>query len=123
MKRGVRGILKQIDAFLVRNQKNEAARDLWNILAALRGPDEPELAGAKSDTTEIIRTAAFPRAAKLELGDFKTMVPASFASPGATTVRLPFLNRSSFSQARRHFRNHASSAATALDLGVEEYLP
>jgi len=55
----VREVLDTIDAMLTQGEAQDA-RDLWDVLAALRGPDtdNDEL---KDRTTVPIRRAAFPK--------------------------------------------------------------
>lgn len=53
--------LDRIDMFLA-NQPSVVARELWNILTALRGPDNGNDA-IKDETTCVIRTKAFPQLA------------------------------------------------------------
>lgn len=60
IKPAVREMLDKIDVFLSTAPIDEA-QQLWDVLTALRGPDDddPEL---KSRTTTHIRAAAFPKA-------------------------------------------------------------
>lgn len=79
---------------------------LWNVLSALRGPDDQN-ADLKSTTTEVIRTVAFPKTGKSFNG---AVVCAKFAESGKP-LELP-------EDDGTHFANHIHAAAIALGLVV-----
>ena len=54
----VREVLDVIDEFLARGDSRAGA--LWDVLTALRGPDDESKEQLKSSTTSHIRRAAFP---------------------------------------------------------------
>jgi hypothetical protein len=93
--------LKYIDDVLSRG--GEAAVQLWDVLSALRGPDDRLC--DKSYTTEVIRTAAFPQTALL--GGVANR--AAFASS-----RTRFDQRGADSNG--HFASHVRKAAETLGL-------
>jgi hypothetical protein len=55
----LRRVLNDLDQMFA---KATTSRDLWDILSALRGPDNDDVV-LKNDTTAFIRTWAFPRTA------------------------------------------------------------
>ena len=57
----VREVLQQIDELLAEGGTN--AQQLWDVLVALRGPDDKD-ADTKRASTERIRAIAFPIAAR-----------------------------------------------------------
>lgn len=87
----------------------DKASQLWNILTALRGPDELGLLpyDAKRYSTSIIRAKAFPKLAKMHF-----RVPAKFETE-ARKIRYDLIEAAS-----RHFRSHILRAASALGLNV-----
>lgn len=118
MNRNVRAMLNEIDAFLVKYSKHKAAKELWNVLSALRGPDVKEDQGAKDGATNVIRTSAFPRTAKNERRPRRrTSIPASFAPDKSEVVTLP-PKRGVYGDG--HFRSHIRAAAKALGLETRE---
>lgn len=98
----VRSILNRIDRFLLKG--NAASRDLWNILSALRGPDEGYHRHSKRFTTVPVRRKAFPLLATAAMNSLH-YIPADLSQkvfrPG---------NHSD------HFSRHIRSAAMALGL-------
>lgn len=99
-----RDMLNQIDEFLSRS--DSASAELWQVLSALRGPDE-NMPSIKHAMTEPIRTAAFPKTAQVFLyGGWA--VPAFFAEPGTSFLHLY--------EGGAHFRNHAQRAAILLGI-------
>lgn len=60
----VRNILDTIDEFLVDNISNGEGGKLWDVLTALRGPDDESDWASKYTATGPIRAAAFPRFAE-----------------------------------------------------------
>ena len=57
----MRQMLKLIDQFLANPALKSEGRKLWDVMSALRGPDNGI---GKELTTAVIRRAAFPQAAK-----------------------------------------------------------
>jgi len=106
----VREMLDRIDTFLVTGDQH--AERLWNVLSALRGPDNDSY-GDKVSTTNAIRAAAFPRTAAL--GNL-TWLPASFYTTG---YREPTTSIWDYEALRWHFAEHIRSAAAALKLKDE----
>lgn len=111
MSPATRKILDQIDEFLLRS--NDESAELWHILTALRGPDDPERDAEKSTTTAVIRSAAFPRCGELPCMMFgsNTYVAACFAPPD-----VAFISPSESWSKDYHFNYHVRAAAKALDL-------
>lgn len=98
-----RQMLDQIDAFLVQHNDRLPARELWNVLTALRGPDIPARY-TKKRTTVPIRAAAFPRLCALGLFDLAEIQITEYQRDpidGATGS---------------HFLSHVMAAANALNL-------
>lgn len=98
----VRGMLSQIEDFLLHRDDKAAA--LWDVLSALRGPDERS--ENKNATTIHIRRRAFPRLSKLAEDSGPRRIPASFIT------YAPFDPRMSSS----HFTKHIRKAAKVLRL-------
>jgi len=108
--------LHYLDVLLAKN--DDRATKLWNVLAALRGPDfqDPEAWNRKLTTTTHIRCAAFPKTARGVNGFFKR----------ATFFRMRIAARKDeaqivLSRANRyagHFNGHIEAAAEALGLAV-----
>ena len=109
--RTARQVLNIIDKFLVggvRDARLESeAKKLWDVLAALRGPDDDSV-GNKDNTTCPIRCAAFPLTAK--------QYQDGYCIPGGAM----FTDRSYRGPKKyafdKHFQNHAVAAALALNL-------
>src|SRR3990167_6582144 len=99
MTKPVRKELDRIERFLLKG--NQGAKDLWNILSALRGPDDGNL-GAKSTTTIPIRQMAFPKLAQKGSND---NIPAAFGWPDAK-----FVDPDDDPHTPQHFRQHARDA-------------
>ncbi len=113
-------MLKLLDSFFSRTrtqaEKAEGAR-LWDVLAALRGPDGEQY-GLKARTTSVIRTIAFPKTASTHNHD----LPASFGSK-STPIDTTGATSS-------HFEGHIKAAKSALrfmgriqDQGQADRLP
>ncbi len=107
MRAEVRQMLDQIDAFLT-EQPAEIARDLVDILTALRGPDD----GArlrKQQTTAHIRRAALPRVC--DRTDYSPLIT------GWDTRRSDVADRCGMDDLRYfdHFYTHARRAFEAID--------
>jgi len=101
-----RQVLDIIDKFLVGDFMNEA-RKLWDILAALRGPDDAKI-GDKNGTTCPIRCAALPLTAKRYQTGYSIPGGAMFSDRLYTGPREYAFDA--------HFHNHVVSAAMALNL-------
>lgn len=99
----VRRVLDEIDTVL--EQGDRAAAQLWNVLSALRGPDDGDWL-LKTQTTEPIRRTAFPKvAAKSDTLKGYSGIPADFYGKEFTR---PI--------GSSHFAEHVRSAANALGL-------
>ena len=95
----VRQMLDLLDDYL--EPKDRKAKDLWAVLSALRGPDNQSLVFLKKQTTEVIRSRAFPKTA---LNRYRS-VGASFAKSGAEFANTQVLS---------HFGRHIDKAAQVL---------
>jgi hypothetical protein len=101
----VRQILNQLEEVLIVGDRD--ARDTWDILSALRGPDE----GQGKHFTVRVRREAFPRiGAKATSADFNIVMSlgALFAARDAAsyTEELPIGG---------HFNKHLGAAVQALE--------
>lgn len=103
MTKSVRAELNRIERFLLKGGTD--AIDLWNIMSALRGPDDInggiDDSYIKENTTAPIRTKAFPNLSK------RGMISVIFASRGQ---KIDLLRKS----ASWHFNAHVSYAAQAI---------
>lgn len=71
-------MLKLMDQFMVEHEENET-RALWNILSAVRGPDDnDEFAVLKDETTSKIRWAAFPEVGIQQIITYMSKTGATF---------------------------------------------
>jgi len=116
MKPELRKVLDTIDDYLATGDKGDSMA-LWDILAALRGPDKSYPEGTKywlsvkDVTTSVIRAAAFPKTAALSHRDGgrvrASMMPDDFKYARVRTDRdFP----------SDHFTGHAHTAFQALGL-------
>lgn len=101
-----REILDKIDEFLV--QRNTNSQDLWDILTALRGPDS-EHNDIKHVTTVPIRSAAFPKTAKVAASDYGFVNGADFRG-GEFSYDAANMDKS------EHFASHVVNAARRLGI-------
>lgn len=119
MKPKLRKVLNTIDNYLATGDEQDSMK-LWNILAALRGPDKlyPEVnkyyLSMKDVTTSVIRAAAFPKTAALSHSAggrvCASMKPDDFNCARVRTDKdFPF----------DHFTVHAQNAFWALGLSWE----
>lgn len=106
----VQEVLDKIDDVL--SKGTPASQALWDVLVALRGPDDKNTE-LKRTTTCIIRTAAFPKTRRRLCESFDDRIyrnGAEFAH-SATKVDLASVrDRSSWG----HFNAHVSAAASVL---------
>jgi hypothetical protein len=123
MNRTVRDILARIDAVFAAgaarhddNGKARTARQLWDVLSALRGPDN-EHASIKYGTTAIIRAACFPKT--YGDGNRDICIPATMCHD-SEAYRLA---RSEAGTRGQHFANHARRAFDVLGLAWSEVNP
>src|SRR6266404_4013913 len=93
----LRQVLNVIDARLAKGGVD--AGKLWDVLSALRGPDE-DVKHNKDTTTVPIRLAAFPKTARL------SWPPAQFTN-GDRPIEVPDTDG--------HFERHIRVAAYALN--------
>jgi hypothetical protein len=100
---------KYLRAFF-KNASNTDVRALWDVLSALRGPDEPTNDEKFKDATTAVIREAF-------LGKKVKTFPADFAIDSEQRARTRIEMMYS------HFRSHARSAFGALDLKWDEYNP
>ena len=98
----LRTMLDQIDTFLAVGGADSTR--LWEIMTALRGPDDWKQAGDKTYATSVIRTAAFPKTS------LNPQVNADFADPRTAYIQP------SYTTGSPHFASHARWAAIALGL-------
>jgi hypothetical protein len=111
MRPKVREILDTLDAFFTTEDLKDT-KPLWDILSALRGPDNSD-EEVKDSTTIPIRCAAFPKLAWMEqeryrlmLGDYRT--GAVFHSMRGANIKYQG------PEGYDHFQNHVQRAWTAL---------
>ena len=105
-----RGMLDLIDKFLARC--DEESGKLWDVLSALRGPDDKDEA-LKKHSTMLIRQAAFPKlqkAVEMESSSMWQCGPSG-RTPGMDGF-LPYKTTG----CQGHFRVHANGAARVLGL-------
>lgn len=105
----VRAMLNQIERYLL-NSPRDRSRALWDILTALRGPDDGD-EQVKDAATIPIRRAAFPKLAELMIGLNPT--GALFHRWNSGGAHTPYVEPT---DAATHFRVHATQAARALGL-------
>jgi hypothetical protein len=116
MKPKLRKVLNTIDNYLATGDKRDSMA-LWDILAALRGPDKeyPQVnkyyLSMKDVTTSVIRAAAFPKTAEVSHRD-GGRVCASMTQDGFDCARV----RTDKDFPSDHFTGHAQSAFRALGL-------
>jgi hypothetical protein len=102
-------MLDKIDDFLITADRMESL-SLWDVLTALRGPDDEDR-DLKDVTTAVIRAKAFPKA-----GRHKVV--------GGTCLPLPLENIAAFNYTRdtipgpdySHFGFHINNARIALNI-------
>ena len=106
MEADARRVLDIIDLQL--EQINQASKELWDVLTALRAPDDPDLHMRYKDTNTLhIRDKAFPRAmAAGVLGKPYLSLKTLEGHPDATIAK----------RAGMHWLSHALPAAEALGL-------
>ena len=103
-----REVLDVIDKALTSLPPDES-RKLWDVLAALRGPDGYDNCGLKLQATVPIRRAAFPLTTAL----CRAAILADF---GQNRAGEPPQFNAALLSASAHFDRHALWAATALGL-------
>lgn len=107
MTKSTQKALKYLDAILAKG--GEDARDLWDVLSALRGPDSQDDV-LKDTVTCPIRRAAFPKTTKrLIAGDIQ--IGPVFASYNGRTKEYD----AKAASAGTHFAYHAREAWRALN--------
>ena len=104
MTKAVRAELNRIERFLLKGGTD--AIDLWNIMSALRGPDDANDMWIKEHTTAPIRTKAFPNLSKRS-GIGRPLIAVIFAPRGQ---KIDLHQKS----ASWHFDSHVSFAAQAI---------
>jgi hypothetical protein len=107
MRDDTRATLDYIDTVL--SQGSVSARELWDVLAALRGPDRIENGVTKENTTVHIRSAAFPKTANAVNNGYCN-IAAAFSSHDN-----PFM----YPENGGHFVAHIRYAAFVLGLKNE----
>lgn len=122
MNKSVRDVLRRIDTIFAAggrateenhySQQARTARQLWDVLSALRGPDMNAESGVKDATTCIIRAAALPKT--YGKGKTSVCIPASigYDSPEGLAKRQ--------GMDWSHFRRHARKAFDVLGLSWDE---
>jgi hypothetical protein len=120
----VREILDVIDNALRPSDKTvygydqEVARKLWNILSALRGPDNASVF-IKDATTGVIRRQAFPKTFKGNFGDsylHRNLALSYTDDPGKVVFRRDFMKQD-------HFGGHVIKAFNSLGLNFDAVNP
>lgn len=113
IKTKVRKALKDLDKVLSNTSREGlvVARDLWNILSAVRGPDRHDESAFKGAVTGVIRKVAFPKAFKRTSRIESSPNQMSVSNGDAKTFAL---QRNQLESG--HFRDHGSEAFTALGL-------
>lgn len=114
-----REMLDRIDDFLVNDDIPELAKSqLWDVLSALRGPDEMNKDALKSTTTIPIRRAAFPKMANY----FQSYQVRAAWGNETYDFRLPTfpLDSSSSRYIFDHFILHVTHAARTLGILTDE---
>ena len=113
----LRELLNEIDEFLW--QDIPRARGLWDILTALRGPDDEDLQDLKLATTGVVRTLAFP---KTSTRHCETGGPLKAAFAYNSPIRLGELAGErkemalpTYYYSSDHFRTHVARALSALE--------
>lgn len=99
-------ILNDIEEFLL-TADQEDRRGLWDILTALRGPDDRQVQVKKHITTARIRTLAFPR---LQRAPFKVLADFSVKK---VAPEVPDIDSDDWSK-NSHFYHHVQNAVNAL---------
>ena len=105
----VRGMLDLIDKFLARCDGESG--NLWDVLSALRGPDDDDEI-TKKKTTIPIRAAAFPKLKKALDSSSRWISGPSNRCPGMGMNGVSPYD----STGRGHFYTHANGAARVLGL-------
>lgn len=124
MRDKVREVLNQLDEVL--SLDNPDSKELWNVLTALRGPDN-DLDSHKFATTGLIRAKAFPKSYSKSysnnLADLISGPGGSLGSKdteGSLSLREDNLDYYGTTQPerkmQRHFKRHAENAFYVLDL-------
>lgn len=124
MNKELRAVLNVIDEALA--QQNDVSKQLWNVLTALRGPDNNDFSfgGLKKTGTVPIRRAAFPRTAKAaesqRSAENERYGYTNVYANGADFTRAGYVepdrNKADFGHAHSHIR----LAAIALGLQDED---
>lgn len=127
--RSARQVLALLDAFLSDEGVNvDEKRYAWNVLTALRGPDDEDT-NVKDGVTVPIRVAALPRTAVAQNGSYALTFGPVFCSmqSGHTrtepvyyrrAVMYPSVPEGRTAYAAEHFCQHARNAVRALqDIG------
>lgn len=113
-------LLRTIDSFLA--EGDGAARALWDVLSALRGPDQEGAELLKSQTTAVIRTAALPASrvqAERAIRGRTSCLPAEFAS-FETRILPEERIKEKLPRQAHHFAYHIRYAVVALEeLGIK----
>lgn len=99
-------------------EKAEAARLLWDVLSALRGPDTSHM-GSKDATTSVLRRYAFPKTFDRDTRSTVRMSKA-VANGDDESLRLNRLDAGIVNRTSSHFYNHAQKAFWALGLKWNE---
>lgn len=87
---------------------------LWDVLTALRGPDDSDVL-LKEHTTEIIRSHAFPLIAKRIHSETGVWAPAFFAPPSRGLHEIKIRTTSAaLPSSSTHFNRHVKDAHAAL---------
>jgi hypothetical protein len=119
MRPKVRAMLDQLDAFFI-DEEHADTKVLWDVLSALRGPDNDVQSDLKNTSTIPIRTAAFPRLARLEHSKYRELYrELDTASFKTTAIFGNGTERFHQPDVVDHFTAHLRRAQKALDLHDE----
>lgn len=104
-------MLDQLDEFFIVHARGPASRELWAVLAALRGPDTSSKGGLKNRTTIPIRAAAFPRLREQAARAFERYCADIIATGPFTIEQADWV--------APHFIEHAIGAAAVLGINAK----
>lgn len=102
-----REVLDALDEWFAHRPTGQSRKNVWDILSALRGPDDKREFEKKATFTNPIRTHAFPKLREA-LQDDPLMFPSTFAPDGEPLPPIDSLD------IWDHFENHARRAIRAL---------
>ncbi len=96
MTKTAKDVLNDLDEWMVSTDFHQRCQ-LWDVLSALRGPDQLEQSYDKSSTTGWIRVCAFPKLTAQDGSPHEIIQkPASFATKGSWPALNPSIAASHF---------------------------